>query len=268
MVGPEKQKLAMLGGGILLGIGLAFAIPKLIERPEPTAKGMVEQPCPSQVGLNAGSSHVKKYDWAWLCRFRAENAALTGKAAPKVVFMGDSLTSFWEPFDPALFAKAGAIRGIAGQSSSEMLLRFHQDVVALRPKIVHILAGINDVGGIHGPTSPQAFKDNIRAMTDIAKANGIVVILASITPAVRIDWQPSITPARQIIELNKWLRGFSAEEGLIYADYHTALSDTKGAMRPEFSNDGVHPEAAGYAVMRPILEAAIARAESNGKPLP
>jgi lysophospholipase L1-like esterase len=263
MAGPEIRKLALLAGGIVLGAGLAFALPKLFDGPQPPGVGMMEQPCASQAGLNARSPSVKQFDWAWLCRFRAENAALSGMAPPKVVFIGDSLTSFWEPLDPALFSKSGAVRGIAGQSSSEMLLRFHQDVVSLRPGIVHILAGSNDVGGINGPTSPQAFKDNIRAMTEIAKANGIVVILGAIPPAARIDWQPSVRPARQIIELNKWLRSFSEEEGLIYADYHSALTDTNGAMRAEFSDDGVHPDAAGYAVMRPILEAAIARAESK-----
>lgn len=261
MAEPKMRQLALIGGGIIIGAGLAFAIPKLFERSEPAAKGMVEQPCASQTGLNAGSAYVKTYDWAWLCRFRAENAALAGKPSPKLVLMGDSLTSFWAQNDPELFSKSFANRGIAGQSSSEMLLRFHQDVVALRPATVHILAGSNDVGGINGPTSPQGFKNNIRAMTDISKANGIAVILGSITPAAKIDWQPSISPARQIIKLNQWLRAFSEEEGLIYADYHSALTDANGAMRPEFSEDGVHPDAAGYAVMRRILEAAIARAD-------
>jgi lysophospholipase L1-like esterase len=267
MAEPKMRQLALIGGGMILGIGLAFAIPKLFERAEPAVKGMVEQPCFSQTGLNAGSAYVKTYDWAWLCRFRAENAALAGKPPPKLVLMGDSLTSFWAQNDPALFPKSFANRGIAGQSSSEMLLRFHQDVVALRPAIVHILAGSNDVGGINGPTSPQAFKNNIRAMADIAKANGIAVILGSITPAARIEWQPSVSPARQIIELNQWLRGFSDEEGLIYADYHSVLTDAKGAMRPEYSEDGVHPDVAGYAAMRRVLEAAITGAESKmGKP--
>ncbi len=265
MAEPKMRQLALIGGGIVLGIGLAFAIPKLFERPEPTAKGMVEEPCASQTGLNAGSSYVKTYDWAWLCRFRAENAALAGKTTPKMVLMGDSITSFWAQNDPALFSKSFANRGIAGQSSSEILLRFHQDVVSLRPAIVHILAGSNDVGGINGPTSPQSFKNNIRAMSDIARANGITVILGSITPAEKIEWQPSIRPASQIIGLNKWLRIFCEEQGLIYADYHSALTDPKGAMWPEYSEDGVHPDAAGYAVMRRVLEAAIVLAESEAE---
>lgn len=268
MAEPKMRQLALIGGGIIIGAGLAFAIPKLFDRPEPAAKGMVEQPCASQTGLNAGSSYVKTYDWAWLCRFHPENAALAGKPPPKVVFMGDSLTSFWAQNDPALFSKSFANRGIAGQSSSEMLLRFHQDVVALRPATVHILAGSNDVGGINGPTSPQSFKNNIHAMTDIARANGIAVILGSITPAAKIEWQPSIRPARQIIALNTWLRSFCEQEGLICADYHSALTDPQGAMRPKFSEDGVHPGAAGYAVMKPILEAAIARAEGGVRAKP
>lgn len=265
MTNPKMQQLSLIGGGIILGISLAFAIPKLFEGPRPFAQGMMDQPCPAQGGLHAGSAYVRKYDWAWLCRFRAENAALAGKAPPKLVLIGDSITSFWEQNDPALFSKSLALRGIAGQSSSELLLRFYQDVVLLRPAIVHILAGNNDVGGINGPTSPQAFKNNLRAIVDIARANGIIVILGSITPAAKIDWQPSVRPAGQIIELNKWLRGFSDEEGLIYADYHSALTDAKGAMRREYSKDGVHPDAAGYAAMRHILEAAIARAEGEAK---
>jgi lysophospholipase L1-like esterase len=229
--------------------------------PQPPGKGMLEQPCPPQAGLSFASPYVKQNDWPWLCRYQAANAELAKAAPPKVVFMGDSITEGWIRLDPGLFASGTVGRGISGQTSPQMLLRFRQDVISLRPRIVHIMAGTNDVAGNSGPTSAEAFKDNIRAMVDIAGANGIAVILGSIPPAARFNWAPELQPGPQIAALNSWLKDFAHEKGAVYADYHTALGEADGALRQAFSADGVHPNAAGYAAMRPIADQAIKQAE-------
>jgi lysophospholipase L1-like esterase len=141
-----------------------------------------------------------------------------------------------------------------------MLARFYQDVVALHPQAVHIMAGTNDVAGNTGPSSPADFKNNIRAMVDLAKSNHIQVVLASIPPAERFSWRPDIEPAEQIRKLNAWLRQFAGQHHVIYADYYSSLTTPSGAFRPELSNDGVHPNSDGYAAMRPIADAALRKA--------
>ncbi|MGH6998126.1 MAG: GDSL-type esterase/lipase family protein, partial [Phenylobacterium sp.] len=200
-------------------------------------------------------------DWADLCRYRAANAKAQGVEA---VFMGDSITELWMVADPAFFSAARADRGISGQTSAQMLLRFRADVVALKPKVVHILAGTNDVAGNLGPSRPEDFKNNIRAMADIADANGIAVVLGAIPPADRFLWRAGLKPAAQIGELNAWLEGFAASRGYVFADYHRAMATPQGAMRPAFSKDFVHPNRAGYAVMAPIAQAALDEARRRG----
>lgn len=193
-------------------------------------------------------------DWADLCRYRADNAK-----APRaqVVFMGDSITELWQVADPGFFVAGVADRGISGQTTSQMLVRFQADVVALRPRVVHILGGTNDVAGNTGPSRPEDFKNNIRAMADIADTNRIAVVIGAIPPADRFLWRRELTPAAQIIELNTWLKAFAAERGYAFADYHGAMSTAGGAMRPEFSKDFVHPNRAGYALMRQVAERAL-----------
>jgi len=151
-------------------------------------------------------------------------------------------------------------RGISGQTTPQMLVRFEQDVVRLRPAAVVILAGTNDVAGNTGPETPQMIEDNFRAMAAIAKANGIKVVLASITPAYAYPWKPEVKPVAEIGTLNAWMKEFCASEGLVYLDYFPALADQRGGMREGTSSDGVHPNAAGYAVMGPLAERAIAEA--------
>ena len=140
-----------------------------------------------------------------------------------------------------------------------MLLRFYQDVVALHPRTVHIMAGTNNLAGNTGPNSPEDFKNDIRAMVDLASANGIAVALASIPPADRFPWRPGLRPAEQIRSLNRWLRDFADERKLVFIDYYSAMADPGGGMKAELSNDGVHPNRNGYAVMRQVAEAAISR---------
>jgi lysophospholipase L1-like esterase len=196
-------------------------------------------------------------DWAGLCRYRAANAALAPGTA-RVVFIGDSITENWLLADPDYFAGAVVNRGIGAQTSAQMLLRFRADVIALRPAVVHILAGTNDVAGNNGPIRPQDFQNNIESMVEISTANGIRVILGSIPPAATFSWQPTLRPAPLIDSLNIWLRQYAAAKGLGYVDYHAALRGPGGELRPALGNDGVHPNRAGYVEMRRLAEAAVA----------
>ncbi|HEX3673026.1 MAG TPA: SGNH/GDSL hydrolase family protein [Rhizomicrobium sp.] len=198
-------------------------------------------------------------DWPNLCRYRSANAALTG--AVRIVFMGNSITENWVNADPEFFTGGVVGRGISGQTSPQMLLRFYDDVIALKPRIVHILGGGNDVAGNTGPSRPQDYKNNFMAMIQLAQANGIKVLIGSITPAGRMHWKPEYRPAQTIIVLNTWLREYAREQGLTYIDYHTALADGNGAFRKELANDGVHPNRDGYAIMTKLASAAIAASE-------
>lgn len=224
--------------------------------------GMMEHACPtSREGLNAQDERVVRNDWAWQCRYRAENAAIDPAHPPRAVFMGDSITEGWIAADPAFFAQGYADRGISGQTSPQMLVRFWQDVIALHPRVVHIMAGTNDIAGNTGPTTPEAYQNAIRAMVTLAKANRIVVILGAIPPSVRFGWAPEQRPGPWIARLNAWLRDYARAEGLVFADYHTALAGPGGELPPHLGPDGVHPSVAGYAAMRPVAEEAIAAAE-------
>jgi lysophospholipase L1-like esterase len=179
-------------------------------------------------------------DWAGLCRHRAANEALApGKA--RVVFIGDSITENWLMADPEFFSGAIVNRGIGAQTSAQMLLRFRADVVALRPAVVHILAGTNDVAGNNGPIRPRDFQNNIESMVEIARANGIRVVIGSIPPAAAFSWQPALRPAPRIAALNEWLRAYAAHNRLRYVDYHAALRGPAGELQPALGNDGVHP---------------------------
>ncbi len=224
--------------------------------------GAKQPPIPA-VGDEKLQAYLKKHaedlvrDYPDLCHFKSDNEALVKRAHPTVVFMGDSITAAWGVSDPALFSGGVVDRGISGQTSPQMLVRFYPDVVALHPRAVHIMAGTNDVAGNTGPSSPEDFKNNIRAMVDLARANHIQVVLASILPAERFPWRPDIQPVEQIRQLNQWLQQFAGQHHLIYTDYYSALTTPSGAFRPELSNDGVHPNSDGYAAMRPIADAAL-----------
>lgn len=232
-------------------------------QPLPPGRGMIDQPCPIQTGLWSGSAYIKRYDWAWLCRYREANARLDPAIRPQVVFIGDSITEGWIASDPDFFANGNLDRGISGQTSPQILLRFMQDVIALRPRAVHIIAGTNDLAGNTGPTDMAAYQANMRAMVALARAHGIAVVLGSVPPADRFNWSPGIAPAGRIVAINAWLRDFAREEGLVYADYHGALAGPGGQLPAQYSDDGVHPNAAGYAAMRPVAEAALAQALSG-----
>ena len=174
--------------------------------------------------------------------------------------MGDSITECWSATTPDAFSGDRVNRGISGQTTTQMLARFRQDVVALRPRVVHIMAGTNDIAGNLGPTTIDDIEANIRSMADIARANGIRVIIASAPPAARFGWRPDIDPVAPIAELNRRLKAWAAQQGFVYADYHAALADERQGLPPALAADGVHPNAAGYAKMQPITEKAISAA--------
>jgi lysophospholipase L1-like esterase len=208
--------------------------------------------------------HMQKTlaDWGNLHRYADENAALKSvqPGENRVVFMGDSITDAWGHGDKFFPGKPYLNRGISGQTTPQMLVRFQQDVVRLHPSVVVILAGTNDVAGNTGPETPEMIEDNFAAMTAIAKQNGIRVVLASITPAASYPWKPSVESVTPIRQLNQWMKFFCASHGCTYLDYYSALVDDKGAMKPGLAKDGVHPTAAGYAIMAPLAEAAIKQA--------
>jgi acyl-CoA thioesterase I len=199
-------------------------------------------------------------DFFGLCGYRDENAGLGAPAVDRVVFFGDSITELWRAADAGFFTESRLNRGISGQTTAQMLGRFRQDVVALRPRAVHIMAGTNDLAGNTGPTTLAWIQANIRSMVDIARANRIAVILAAIPPATRFGWRPAIRPAAQIEALNAWLREYAASERLVFVDYGPALADGAGGMKAELTTDGVHPNPAAYERMRALAEGALREA--------
>jgi lysophospholipase L1-like esterase len=210
---------------------------------------------PELTRINEAQRMSAGQDWAGLCRYRAANtAALAAGASTRIVFMGDSITENWSLSDAAFFDKGIVNRGISGQTSSQMLVRFRADVVALHPKTVHILAGTNDVAGNTGPLTAQDFKNNIMSMVDLARANGINVVLGSIPPAAAFNWRSELKPVPIIKELNGWLREYAKEKGLRCVDYHAALAGPEGELRSDLSNEGVHPNRKGYVLMRKLAE--------------
>ena len=205
-------------------------------------------------------------DWAYLARYRGENAHLVPARAPRIVFLGDSITQGWIDKVPSYFGPGRVDRGISGQTTGQMLVRFRQDVLSLKPAVVHIMAGTNDVAGNNGPESDSDIEGNIETMTELALAHGVRVILASIPPAADFPWRPGLAPGPRIERLNRWIAGYAAREGAIYADYWTVLHDGPG-FRAGLAYDGVHPSEAGYAAMAPVAEAAIARAFAAPSPV-
>ena len=199
-------------------------------------------------------------DWPNLCRYKAANAALSGRARPRAVLMGDSITDNWTRGDPALFTNGVIGRGIGAQTSPQMVARFRQDVVALRPRVAHIMAGTNDIAGNTGPATIQDYQSNILAMIELARANDIAVVLAGIPPSRKLYWRGDLDPRPLISELNGWLRGVAFNNGYVFVDYATVLADAEGGLRADLGNDGVHPNRVGYARMRPLTETAIAEA--------
>jgi len=199
-------------------------------------------------------------DWANLKKYQNENAALpTAKPKQKrAVFMGDSITEFWSVTSSDFFADKPYInRGISGQTTPQMLLRFRQDVIALKPAVVVILAGINDIAGNTGPSTLEMTTNNIISMAELAKANHIKVILCSVLPAFDFPWRKGLEPAEKVVKLNLMIKEYADANGILYLDYYSAMADEQKGMKAEYANDGVHPNKTGYQVMEPLVEKAI-----------
>jgi lysophospholipase L1-like esterase len=203
-------------------------------------------------------------DWPDLAKFREANAALPLPAASekRVVFMGDSITEGWAKIYPQFFAAhPGYVdRGISGQTTPQMLVRFRQDVIAMRPAAVVILAGTNDIAGNTGPTTVEAIEDNLQSMAELARGSGIRVVLSSVLPVFDYAWRPGLQPVPKIAALNSWMKDYCEKEGCIYLDYFSAMADERKGMPPALSRDGVHPNKAGFVIMAALAENAIAEA--------
>jgi lysophospholipase L1-like esterase len=232
---------------------------------EPAAVAAPAPAVASDTANQIAAMQVKLNDWPQLGRYRADNAALapTAPGEQRVVFYGDSITDGWGrgvgrgDFFPG---KPYVNRGISGQTTPQMVVRFRQDVIDLHPAAVVILAATNDVAGNTGPMTPEMTEDNFKSMIDLAKANGIHVIIASILPAADFPWRPGLGPAQKIQALNTWLHGYCVNHSVIYLDYYSAMADANGGMKAGISFDGVHPNAKGYAIMGPLAQAAIDKA--------
>jgi lysophospholipase L1-like esterase len=213
----------------------------------------------------AWQAKVQENDFAGLCHYDEANAKLPPASGRRVVFFGDSITELWGRTDPSMFAGDAVNRGISGQTTAQMVGRFQEDVIALHPRVVHILAGTNDIAGNTGPTSLSWVEANIRTMAELAKANHIQVVLAAVLPAARYSWRPQIEAPDNIAALNAWMGAYAKAQGLGYVDYGPVLDDGHRGIKPNLSLDGVHPTAAGYAVMRPLAEAAVRQALGKGR---
>jgi len=219
---------------------------------------LVPGPPSLAAGESPGSAAPSARDWSGLSVYREANRSVwRGKPDKgRVIFFGDSITQGWD-LDRS-FPAAGYInRGISSQTTAQMLLRFRQDVVALKPQVVVILAGTNDIAENTGPATVEEIEDNLTSMAELAKINGIRVVMSSILPVGQYPWRTAIRPIEEISILNSWLAGYAIAHKLIYIDYFSEMQDGRYWMKSELSPDGVHPNAAGYAVMKAVAEPAI-----------
>ena len=225
---------------------------KAAQAPSPT-------PSPGALKIfNDWQQRLLASDFAGLCHYHAANARLPAAGADRVVFFGDSITELWGIAAPELFSGDVIDRGVSGQTTAQMLGRFRADVIDLHPRTVHILAGTNDIAGNTGPTQLAWIEANIATMVDLARAHHIEVVLGAIPPSARFGWRPAIAPAATIAAYDRWLGSFAKAQGLRFVDYHALLDDGRGGIRQGLSDDGTHPNAAGFRLMTPLARAAIA----------
>lgn len=202
---------------------------------------------------NSFCQNTMNNDWANLNKYASENQNLT-PTAKSVVFMGDSITEFWKVNDTAFFTENPFIdRGISGQTTPQMLLRFREDVINLKPETVVILAGINDIAENTGPITIDQIMGNIISMVELAKANKIKVVLCSVLPANNFYWNPKLKPADKVIELNLLLKNYAKANKISYVDYYNAMVDNEKGLLKKYGEDGVHPNLEGYKLMETLL---------------
>jgi len=232
-------------------------------------------PC-AELKTRADRAETRLKDWPQLARYHDDNAKVMSPAKneQRVVFMGDSITDGWDGPNMGGFfpGRPYVNRGISGQTTPQMLIRFRPDVIDLKPKVVVILAGTNDLAGNTGPSTLETIEGNLISMAELARTNGIRVVLASLLPVsdyeVR-DGKPIVQTVRRapdkIMALNAWMKNYASANHLVYLDYFSAMVDGKGFLKDELSDDGLHPNAAGYAVMNPLAETAIQSSLKHGK---
>ncbi|WP_422346613.1 SGNH/GDSL hydrolase family protein [Stenotrophomonas sp. DR009] len=244
-------------------LGIALTAPALAAETSavnPLLQTPIDQLRPDEVRF----MQQRLADWPELQRYRDSNAQLPTAVPgqPRVVFFGDSITEGWGREGSAGFfpGKGWLNRGISGQTTAQMLVRFPQDVLALKPQVVVILAGTNDIAGNTGPSTQAMIEDNLHAMVDLARAHGIAVVLASVLPVSDYPWLPGTAPAPKVRALNTALKRYAGAQQLVYLDYYTPMANAAGGLDPQLADDGVHPTAKGYAVMAPLAEAAVTRA--------
>lgn len=201
-------------------------------------------------------------DWPNLNKYRAVNQEIIASSNyPKAVFMGNSITEGWWQQRPEFFDEHNFVgRGIGGQTTPQMLIRFTPDVIDLKPEVVVILAGTNDIAGNTGPSSVKMITDNLAAMAQLAKANGIKVVLSSILPVKEYPWSKDADAVRMIAQVNAWMKQYADEQDFVYLDYFSAMSDKEQGLQKVYSGDGVHPNLKGYAVMEPLVLKAVEEA--------
>lgn len=243
----------------LAGTSLAQAQSPQAQQPAPAPPWTIPAP---PIGSPADELRIHT-DWAQLGQYRDDDLHVRQLPAAerRVVFLGDSITRGWQVSHPELFTANGFIdRGISGQSTPQMLVRFRQDVILLEPQAVHIMAGTNDVAENTGPFEPEATRNNLMSMVELARMHGVRIVLASIPPAAAFPWRPVPDVAAKIRTLNAWIRAYATQNAVALADYTPVLDDGAGAIRPGLAYDGVHPNRAGYLAMEQITMRAIAAA--------
>lgn len=282
MTARRRSKLGAAAAlGVLFQAGLAFAGPAVGIVDDPCGPPLVKPPGvveglrlllepgalerskfpppdgPAEERYWADLEQLKNLDWPDLCHYVGENRAVTGPV--RAVFMGDSITEFWKPASPAFFGPGLLDRGISGQTTGQMVLRFQTDVIALKPRVVHLLAGTNDAASNTGPQRPIDVENNLRTMVELSRLHGVRVILGTVPPAASFFWQKGLDPRARIAELNDWIRAFARREHLALVDYHAVLADPDGSFREALSNDGVHPNRDGYRAMERALQPVLVR---------
>ena len=258
-----KSKARSLVVGLAMLIGTAVA-QQAVSVNEPVTATV---PPTGFAGLDhyrASRANVFFNDFGELARYRAADAALAAPAGEnRVVFFGDSITDMWK-LDESFPGKPYVNRGIGGQTTSQMLVRFRQDVINLQPKVVVILAGTNDIAGNSGPIANEDIEANYSDFAELAKAHNIRLIFSSVLPVNNYTERSkdffAQRPAERILELNRWLKSYCEKNRLIYLDYFSALVDDKGMLKRDLADDGLHPNKAGFAVMAPLAEKAIEKA--------
>jgi lysophospholipase L1-like esterase len=222
--------------------------------------GLAQAPAPAARATAPTAAPARKpweLEWAYLSKYRDADLAigLPTRGKRRVVLMGDSITEAWDRLDHAFFVRTGFVdRGISGQTTSQMLVRFRQDVIMLKPSAVVILGGTNDIAQNGGQTTLEAIEENLQSMAELAKANGIRVVLTSVLPAFDYPWRPGLRPAEKIAALNTWIAGYCAQNHVVYVDYYTPMVDGRMGLKASLSGDGVHPTVEGYAIMDPLAE--------------